>query len=180
MEAARPLVEIVNNQRWMKRLRPFPHVVVPDLFVPSVAEEIHYAVRKIIDDTTMNRISNYDASGSGLSPDTDWPLRLFLTPGWRELVSGALDVETVPFVNAGVHHHAEGGKSGTPHNDLNPVYFADSEPRDGIVATRDELVDLKSGRVHKAGTPVVRHVRAVSIIYYTANPEWHPGLATAA
>ena len=68
-----------------------------------------------------------------------------------------------------------GGKSGSPHSDLNPVYFADVEPIDGIVRLDDRLVASKSGEVRVATTPVIRKVRAISLLYYTANPEWAPG-----
>ena len=81
----------------------------------------------------------------------------------------------VPVRWRGLHHHDVGGENGRPHNDLNPVYFADVDPRDGMVSLRGDLVDLKSGRRLQENMPVIRHVRAVSILYYTANPPWHRG-----
>ncbi len=174
-EASRPLTEIVANRRWQRRLQPFPHLVVQDLFVPSVADQIDAAVRKILENEGLPRIARYDATGWGFPADIDWPLRLFSTREWRDLLSHALGVETSPFVNAGIHHHDAGGESGRPHNDLNPVYFAEVEPRDGTVMMRNDLVDLKSGQPSKEGISVTRQVRAVSILYYTANPEWHEG-----
>ncbi|HXN60447.1 MAG TPA: 2OG-Fe(II) oxygenase family protein [Acidimicrobiales bacterium] len=175
MDATRPLSEIVDNRRWRRRLKPFPHFVVPNLFVPSVAEEIEKAARKIIDGEGMDVIARYDASGWGFPSDIDWPLRLFVTEEWCDLVSRAVGVDTVPYVSAGLHHHDVGGENGRPHNDLNPVYFADVDPRDGMVSLRGDLVDLKSGRRLQENMPVIRHVRAVSILYYTANPPWHRG-----
>jgi hypothetical protein len=175
VDASRPLEEIVGNRRWEKRLRPFPHVYVQDLFVDSVAEEIEVAVQKILKDTSLGGIDRYDASGWSFAPDVDWPLRLFVTDGWRSLLSRVLGVDTIPYVSGGIHHHDVGGESGRPHNDLNPVYFADAEPRDGMVILRGNLVDLKTGEVRSPGTQVLRTVRAISILYYTANPPWHPG-----
>jgi hypothetical protein len=175
MEAARPLAEIVANRRWQRRLKPFPYVVVPDLFIPSVAEEISAAVRKVLDGERLGNIARYDASGWGFPADLDWPLRVFVTKEWRDLIARALGVETIPFVSGSIHHHDPGGESGRPHNDLNPVYFADSEPRDGMVVLRGDLVDLKSGQALQEGTRVIRTIRAVSILYYTANPPWSRG-----
>jgi hypothetical protein len=174
VDASKPLDEILANRRWRRRSRPFPHVVVPNVFVPSVAKEIDEAVRAILAEQ-LTRITRYDASGWGFTPDVEWPLRLFATAAWRDLVAGALGVETIPYVSGGIHHHEVGGKSGRPHNDLNPVYFADAEPRDGMVMLRPDLVDLKSGQVLQEAPTVIRTVRAVSILYYTANPPWHPG-----
>ena len=73
--------------------------------------------------------------------------------------SRAVGVDTVPYVSAGIHHHDVGGENGQPHGDLNPVYFAEVEPRDGMVSLGGDLVDLKSGRRLQENTRVTRHVR---------------------
>ena len=101
-------------------------------------------------------MARYDASGWGFPADIDWPLRLFVTKEWHDLVSRAVGVDTVPYVSAGIHHHDVGGENGRPHSDLNPVYFAEVEPHDGMVSLRGDLVDLKSGRRLQENTPVTR------------------------
>jgi hypothetical protein len=175
VDSSKPLEEIVANRRWQKRLKPFPHILVRDLFIPSVAEEIDTAVRKVLEDERMAAIARYDASGWGFRSDMDWPLRIFTTDAWRNLIAGVLGVETIPYVSGGIHHHDVGGESGKPHNDLNPVYFAETDPRDGVVTMRGDLVDLKSGETLHGSPEIRRTVRAVSILYYTANPPWRRG-----
>lgn len=175
MEAARPIEEIIANRAWRRRLWPFPYVVAEDVFVPEVAAELDEAVRKVMAGEDMKHMGWYDATSSSFSPGIDWPLRLFTSPGWRALVSGVLGVETAPYVSASVHHHAIASKSGSPHNDLNPVYFAVVDPVDGIVTMDVGRVNAKSGEVRVPGTGVTRKVRAISLIYYIANDVWHPG-----
>lgn len=175
MQARRPLDEIIANRRWLKRLEPFPHVVATDVFIPAVAEEIDTAVRKVLEAERLDVMANYDAAGWAFQPDIDWPLRLFVTQEWRQLIARAVGAETTPFVSGAVHHHEIGGADGRPHTDLTPVYFPDSEPRDAMIQMPSDLVDFKSGRALKEGVKVLRTVRAVSILYYVANPPWRPG-----
>jgi hypothetical protein len=175
VDASTPLDDIVANRNWRVRRKPFRHVHVQDVFIPSVAEEINSAVHKILENERLSAIARYDALGWGFSPDCDWPLRLFTTDAWRNLIAGVLNVETIPYVSGGIHHHEVGGESGQPHCDLNPVYFAEATPRDGMVTLRGDLVDQKSGEILNEAPTVRRTVRAVSILYYTANPPWNIG-----
>jgi len=175
VEARRPLAQIVANRRWQKRLTPFPHVIARDVFVPAVAAEIQEAVGRVLADDGMGPITRYDASGWSFPPDIDWPLRLFTTRAWHDLISTAVDATTIAYVSGAIHHHEVGGESGRPHNDLNPVYFAEAEPRDGMVLLDGDQVDLKTGATRDEGVAVRRTTRAVSILYYAANPPWHPG-----
>ena len=87
MNAARPLSEIVDNRRWLRRLKPFPHFVVPNLFIPSVAEEIETAARKVIEGEAMGAMARYDASGWGFPPTSTGPFAFFVTKEWCDLVS---------------------------------------------------------------------------------------------
>ncbi|MFN2517963.1 MAG: 2OG-Fe(II) oxygenase, partial [Jatrophihabitantaceae bacterium] len=71
--------------------------------------------------------------------------------------------------------HEPGSASGWPHNDLNPGWFA--EPPAGahrIQLPGDNHVDYHRG-THPAGVHARETVRAVSLLYYLANPEWTPG-----
>ena len=175
MGVSKPLVEIVSNRRWQRRLKPFPHLVVPNLFVEDFADEIDSAVRKILEVERMGTIADYDASGWTFPSDIDWPLRVFVTDEWRKLISRAVGAETIPYISASIHHHDVAGPDGRPHSDLAPVYFADCVPTDGVMIQRADLVNSKSGEPRCEGTPIIRTVRAVSILYYSANPAWHPG-----
>jgi hypothetical protein len=175
VEASRPLIEIIANRRWKRRLEPFPHVIATDLFVPAVAEEIDTAVRKVLEEQPLDSMVNYDAAGWGFGPDLDWPLRLFVSDEWRRFIARVVGTETSAYVSGAVHHHEISGADGRPHTDLTPVYFADVEPTGGVVQPRSDLVNFKSGRALVDGVRVIRTVRAVSILYYTANPPWRPG-----
>ncbi len=176
VKSSRPVGELIANRSWRRRLVPFPHVTVSDLFEESFADEIDGAVRAILASQPMTVIPNYDASGWLLPPDVDWPLRVFLTPEWRAMVSRALGVETGMYVSASIHHHEPGGPHGRPHCDLNPVYFADVEPIDDVVQLRGDLVEVKSSnRVNGYDGPILSKVRAIALLYYTANPPWSRG-----
>lgn len=177
MKSSKPLDRILANRRWLRRLDPFPHYVVPDVFTPAVAEEISVAVAETV--KSENRVEHfgwYDAFGCNFLQDQEWPIRLFMTPAWCDMLAAVAGVRRTRHINGGLHHHAVGSKSGFIHHDLNPVYFAEEEEgRDGIAMARHDLVDYTTGTTTQEGVTVTKEVRAVAMLYYTANEPWSPG-----
>jgi 2OG-Fe(II) oxygenase superfamily len=94
---------------------------------------------------------------------------------WHDLLARIVGVTATGDVSASVHHHDPGGASGWPHNDLNPGWFA--EPAAGP----DEVRLAAEGDVgyhhgtRPEGVPARETVRAVSLLFYLANPPWSPG-----
>ncbi len=177
MEASRPLDEILANRRWVRHLDPFPYIVATDVFVPEVAEEVADAVRKTVEEGRgMSHFGWYDAFGWTFPTDLEGPLTLFTSRGWHDLVAAAAGVEVTAHVSGGIHNHAVGSKSGFVHHDLNPVYFpVTGKDKGDVQVTNPKLVDYMSGEVHRSGVQARKVVRAISLLYYTANEPWHPG-----
>jgi hypothetical protein len=176
MEAERPLGEILLNRRWNRRLEPFPHVVARDVFIPSVVDELAVGLKEVLEvGQGVSHFGWYDALGWSFRKDTDWPLRLFLTPEWHDLVSATMGITCTGHVSGGIHSHAIGSADGTIHHDLNPVYFPETDDGGPVHVVAPDEVDYMSGEVRAPGVTAHRVVRAIALLYYVGNEEWRPG-----
>lgn len=172
-----PLKAQLSTCPWIRRTGPFPHVLVPRLFIDPVAAEISAEVTaRIADVTGMHHFGWYDAYACGLqgiSPDN--ALAIFVSRAFHDFVADRMEVPALGYVNAGIHSHRRGSESGFIHNDLNPVYF-DAEPRpDAVVLPTQAGGSYMHGSGAHPGARVRRVVRCTTMIYYTGNPNWHLG-----
>lgn len=180
MKSAKPLPTILQNRRWLRRLDPFPHYMVRDVFIPEVATELSEAVTKVVgSEDRMAHFGWYDAYGTNFEPEEEWPLRVFISRAWHDMLAGLTGIQATGRVNGGIHHHTVGSKSGFVHHDLNPVYFNEDPTwdRQGDLAfmARHDLVGYTTGEALVPDVTVVKEVRAVAVLYYTANEDWSPG-----
>jgi hypothetical protein len=173
---------VLSGRPWLRLERPFPHVVARDVFEPGFYGALDAQIRAILarglsETPAAGRFARslpgYDAYGLALAPG-DGPAGVLLEPGWRDLLADLWGVERMPYVFAGAHHHAPGGRSGFIHNDFNPVWF----PRAGAAAIRtpDEArCAYKTGAGSLAGDEKVQVVRGAVVILYVANDPWQDG-----
>jgi hypothetical protein len=171
------LSDILLDRVWWRREAPFPHVVASCVFVPEVAHALAAAMRSLIDDAaTLRHFGWYDAYGWGFPYDTPWPFSIFTSPDWHTLIATAMGVSATTHVAGGAHHHPRGTGSGFVHNDLNPVYFDDSDQHSGqIRLPAHDRVSYTQGTVLKPGAKPREVVRRTALLYYLANPRWAPG-----
>ncbi|CAN5676856.1 hypothetical protein BH11ACT8_BH11ACT8_13840 [soil metagenome] len=166
---------VLAHRRWVRRSLPFPHVVATDVFTDEVYGALATDFERLLHDGAISRPSGsgYGATWARLTEHTDGPLGLFASREWHDLVAGVVGVESTGDVSVGLHHHEPGGAAGWPHNDLNPGWFADPAPQPHEVRLEDAGVDYHHGPADQ--TPARETVRAVSVLFYLANPEWSEG-----
>jgi len=172
------LEQLLANRRWVRRRKPFPHVVAADVFVPSFYRELEQHFRRIERDQPQafaRNMPGYDASGLDIGQHLDGPLALFASREWHDMIERVAGVGATGDVNASLHHHDPGSQSGWPHNDLNPVWFAGEPagPEDVVLSSTGDVA-YQTGPT-RPGAPARNVIRAVSLLFYLANPPWQPG-----
>jgi hypothetical protein len=172
------LESILANRRWVRRDTPFPHVVAGDVFTPDFYTQLHSEFARVERDNPQvfrRNMAGYDASAADLGNFRDGPFGVFASRKWHDMIAGVAGVSATGDVSGSLHHHEPGGKSGWPHNDLNPGWFA------GPPAQPDEVrlsfVDGVSyhGDTRPPGVAARETIRAVSLLFYVGNPDWVPG-----
>jgi len=176
------LSRLLANRRWLRRSEPFSHVVARDVFIPAVYQELADQIQTILDrglsetadPTRFSRsIPGYDSYGIGFDGNIDEPLSLFLSPGWRDMLSSLFGIGSTPYVFAGSHHHSIGSASGFIHNDFNTAWFPIA-PNDAIQTPRNDLCAYKTGRGVLDVDSKIEVVRGAVIMFYLLNDEWCP------
>jgi hypothetical protein len=185
------------NRRWSLRKEPFPHAFVDEVFVPEFAAELDAACAKVLSGERLRHFGWYDAHAWNFSETTSGPLRVFITPEWRDMVASVLGVRVTPHVAGGIHHHDIGSANGMVHSDYNPVYFplidepagdrkrpaagAGSRRRAGsgtlapVQLSQANLVGYTTGVAERPGVEIVPVARAVVFLYYLGNEPWVRG-----
>ncbi|MGI8762164.1 MAG: 2OG-Fe(II) oxygenase [Jatrophihabitantaceae bacterium] len=172
------LPEVLANRRWVRRDVPFPHVVAENVFTPAFYGELHAEFERIQrehPEAFQRSMAGYDAAGAEVAAHRDGPLGIFVSREWHDLLAGVAGVRATADVAASLHHHEPGSASGWPHNDLNPGWFGDPAADAGqIVVTGASGVGYHHGN-RPPGVEARETVRAVSLLFFLANPPWQPG-----
>lgn len=171
------LEELIANRRWVRRDEPFPHVVAQNVFVPEFYTQLDDEFRRIArerPEAFLRSMAGYDASAAELAHFRDGPLGVFVSRDWHDLVCAVAGVAATGDVSGSLHHHDPGSATGWPHSDLNPGWFAEAAPDAHEVALPHDEIEYRRGpRV--PGVTARETIRAVSVLFYLANPEWSPG-----
>ena len=178
------LESILESRTWLRRQRPFPHVLAREVFTPDFYRDLEEQLRSIFaaglsevpDRSRFARnIPGYDAYATGFdAQSTGGPIAVFLSPAWCDLVCGLFGVERTPYVYAGAHHHPAGSPSGFVHNDYNPVWFVRS--RDGRIRSPDPtLCAYRTGQGSLPDSEKIQMVRGVTVMFYLMNNGWRQG-----
>lgn len=177
------LKDILSNRAWLRRQRPFPHVVADKVF----REDFYAALASQLGDILDRRIRNppnpgpslrpipgYDAYGLGFDTTQVGALSLFHTTAWRDMLCGLFEIRPTPYVFAGAHYHEVGSRNGFIHNDCNPVWFPVAGNLD-IQTPNYAICDYKTGDGPLDSAAKVQVVRGVAMIFYVLNDCWWPG-----
>ena len=178
------LESVLASRTWLRRQRPFPHVLARDVFTTDFYRDLEAQLRSIFaaglsevpDRSRLSRsIRGYDVYATGFrAQSTGWPTALFLSSAWRDLVCGLFGMERTPYVFAGVHHHPAGSPTGFVHNDYNPVWFVRS--RDGRIRTPDPtLCVYRTGQGPLPDSEKIQMVRGAAVMFYLMNDGWRQG-----
>jgi hypothetical protein len=181
--AAPDLGALLANRSWHYHRLPFPHFTATDVFVPWLHDELTEAYRDVLargvcerggDPSQFSRrMIGYDAYSYEIRRDPTSPFSLFISPPWMRLISDMCQVATNPDVQIALHHHAPDSKNGWIHADLVPGWFIDRPAQDGVNLP-DRLCNYKNGKTLRPDIPARESARAISVIYFLANPDWVP------
>jgi 2-oxoglutarate-Fe(II)-dependent oxygenase superfamily protein len=173
-----PMDQLLANRRWVRRVRPFPHVYARDVFRADFYRSLHEEFERIERDdpkTFERNMGGYDATGAPLIRFRHGPLGVFVSREWHDVIAAVAGVSATGDINAALHHHDPGSAGGWPHNDLNPSTFVGPPPGPDEVRLGGEGgVGVVSGD-RPAGATVREVIRGVSLLFYLGNPDWSPG-----
>jgi hypothetical protein len=175
LRADEDLASVLAHRRWVRRARPFPHVVASDVFVPDFYADLESHFRRLQQSGSFGKtIRNYDAGNANLRDHADGPLGIFGSRAWHDLVAGLFGVRATGDITVGLHSHPPGGRRGWPHNDLNPGWFPAAAPQPDEARFDSPEIDYQRG-TRPDGVEARETVRGVAVLYYLANAEWQPG-----
>lgn len=177
------LPEVLESGTWLRCSWPFPHLVARNVFKLDFYRALERQIRGILrlglsEVPAVGRFSRnlpgYDAYAIGLGQAEGEPTAIFLSPAWRDLLSGVWGISPTPYLFVGAHHHTPGSRSGFIHNDLNPVWFPRASA--GRIQTpHQDLCSYKTGVGSLAPEEKIEVVRGAVLIFYVANDDWRPG-----
>ena len=175
--STRSLSEVIHNRRWTFADLPFPHVLAENVFERETYLDMVTAFRTLFDDgANFHRdMPGFDASGYLLAAALPPPLDIFVSRPWHDLLCGLFDVRGTGHVSGGFHHHEPGGRPGGIHNDLNAGWFPEPGGAGRVRLADPARCSYGRGETSEPGLEPVRAIRAVSLIFYLANPPWRPG-----
>jgi len=165
------LSSILGSRLWMRCESPFPHVYATDVFEPKTYASISDQFEGLLSGGHFSRsIPGYDVTAYTITSHTTGPLSIFTSRSWHDMLAQMIGVNATGELNVALHHHAVGSQSGSPHNDLNPGWFAEKRRSDGIVVQDPaDNCDYRYGS-ENVQLQTVERVRAVAVIMYMANP----------
>jgi hypothetical protein len=176
--------DLLGSRRWIRREQPFPHIIARSVFSEPFHAALDRGMKRLIrkglsegpDPRRLSRnIPGYDAYALGFRPESvRGALGVFLSAGWRDLVCGLFGVAPTPYLFAGAHYHLPGSQHGFVHNDYNPVWFplAGNAP---IRVPDQQACSYKTGAGSLDEGDKAQLVRAVALIFFTANDGWTVG-----
>lgn len=177
------LQEVLANRAWLRRERPFPHVVARNVFADDFYDELARSIcgrlaQGLSETPSPHRFSRsipgYDSYGIGFDPSMGDPLALFLSPAWRDLMCGLFGIGPTSYVFAGSHHHTVGSANGFVHNDFNAVWF----PRidgDEMRIPNNDLCSYTRGAGPLADHEKIQVVRGAVVLFFLLNDGWQEG-----
>ncbi|MDQ6782694.1 MAG: 2OG-Fe(II) oxygenase [Actinomycetota bacterium] len=170
------LDSVLDNRRWLRRTKPFTHVIVRDVFTARTYRRLLAGLEDVLSSVPgQGYLERHDIHGATLTSDRVEDFDPLLSRGWHDLLAGVFGVQATGHVLCGIHHHFVGSADGFPHNDLNSGWFA-SDPLPGsIELSAPYHVDYSTGKRLVESADPTETVRAVAAIYYLGNPEWSPG-----
>ncbi|GAB2463456.1 2OG-Fe(II) oxygenase [Jatrophihabitans fulvus] len=176
------LEDVLANRRWVRRGFPFPHVVAQNVFTPEFYGLLDAEFRRIEreqPEAFQRNMAGYDATGAMLDHHRDGPLGIFVSRAWHDLLAGVGGIDDpTGDMTASLHHHEPGSADGWPHQDLNPGWFGEPAGPDEVRLPYDGPPERRVAYHHGTraeGVPARETVRAVSALFYLANPPWEPG-----
>ncbi|MBK8184468.1 MAG: 2OG-Fe(II) oxygenase [Candidatus Competibacteraceae bacterium] len=181
---ANDLMALLDAKRWWRRSYPFTHYWACNVFVREFYKTLEAAFLSISERRTsdtndpdcFSRNMKYsDAYSWNFPPDLNGPLDVFYSRPWHDLLTGLTGVKATLDVNGALHHHSVGSLNGTVHRDLAVGWFSNQPRADGVNPMDLRRCSYMYGETLEPGVEVRETIRAVTMIFYLANPPWLAG-----
>lgn len=178
------LKALLATARWWRRSYPFTHYWACDVFAREFYEKLESAFRSILargtsdanDPDRFSRNMKYsDAYSWNFPADIDGPLEMLYSRSWHDLLAGLTGVEATLDVNGALHHHPVGSLNGKVHRDLAVGWFSSQPRADGVNPMDLRRCSYMYGEALEPGVAARETIRAVTMIFYLANPPWAAG-----
>src|SRR5262249_52470121 len=84
---------VLQNRRWIRREKPFRHIIAEDVFTEPFYESLVAQFRCYFSDSPIGspdperKMGGYDAYGIHFDPDTPAPLSIFMSREWHDLLA---------------------------------------------------------------------------------------------
>ena len=128
------LYSALGSRRWLRCSSPFPYVRARDVFSDAAYGAMARQYEDLLKAGHFGRgIPGYDVTAYTVTGKTTGPLALFSQRPWHDMLARLFGVNATGELNIALHHHDVGSLDGSPHNDLNPGWFADRPRSDGII-----------------------------------------------
>ncbi len=112
----------------------FPHVRARNVFSEGMYKAMVEQYADLMKSGQFGRgIPGYDVTAHTVTGGTRGPLSVFCQRPWHDMLARLFGINATGELNVALHHHAVGSLDGSPHNDLNPGWFADVPRSDGII-----------------------------------------------
>ena len=154
------VMDIVANRRWLSRAKPFPHVVVDNLFADGFYRALEHQFLEMLRRRPQALPSpgrdgrdrgQQDMYAMMLPPNIGGPLAIFLSKEWHDTLAGLFAVPATGDIECLLHSHPVGSGHGWIHNDL------------WAQALESDAPDQRR-----------KTVRAAAVLFYLGNPPWSP------
>lgn len=174
--ATEDLAVFLGARRWIRRKKPFPHVIAYNVFCPHIYSRIEIAFQELLEaNEGRPYMPNYDIDGRTVQNEIAHRFGPMLTRSWHDLLASVLGITATGHVAMGMHHHRVGSRHGFPHNDLNPGWFVGEPSRDELLMSCPEIDYTTGMLLRPASATPIEVVRAAAALFYVANPTWKPG-----
>jgi len=179
------LDETLANRRWTLRLSPFPHFIATRVFTNDFYRQLEREFLDVLgrgladtaDPAKFSRnMQNSDAYSWNFPADINGGLSLFYSRDWHDMLTNITKTDCTLDVNGALHHHQLLSKNGSIHKDVGIGWFSDQPRADGVNPMDLRRCAYTTGRISGQTSAVRQTVRAVTMIFYLANPPWKPGV----
>lgn len=160
---------LTPNNRWQVSTAPFPHLTASDVLEDALYSAIVSQTREILGSRAPSHVSGYDADILTLGDDTAFPLAVFLSPDWHDLLARVLRINATGDISVAIHRHPPGSRSGWVHNDLAPGWFVDKDTGGCLNNSSGSGCHYKTGQTESSLIRTREMVRAATLIYYIGN-----------
>ncbi|MGV7625331.1 2OG-Fe(II) oxygenase, partial [Mycobacterium kansasii] len=85
---------MIAHRYWVRRLKPFPHVTVQNVFNQAFYDtlEDHYRRIAAVETKFNTKTPGYDASMALIRDNLDGPLAVFTSREWHDIIAGVAGV----------------------------------------------------------------------------------------